>query len=135
LPFDFGTVPAGSRVRVKSRLRLYSASGFVPRLDDFVAVDLFGEGFPDGDFFAVEAVLARELFAEAFFAEAFFAGAVFAEVFFALVFFVTGRFTVRLRVVAMLAPWCEECADGLQMVGFGSSIQIFRPYSPSPLRQ
>ena len=106
MPLDFGTVPAGSFVREKSRLRLYSASGFVARLEVVLVVDFFADDFFADDFFAAG------LLAEAFFVEAFFTEGFLAEVVFALLFFVTGRFTVRLRVVAMLASWCEEHARG-----------------------
>jgi hypothetical protein len=111
---------------------LYSASGFAARPDDFFAVDFLEEAFRVRVAFA-EVFLAEDFFAEGFFAEGFFADGFFAEeflpaalfvddflaaetllpgVFLALLFFATGRFTVRLRVVAMLASWCEECARG-----------------------
>src|SRR4051812_41254268 len=61
LPRAFGTVPAGSRVRVKSRLRLYSAS----------AADFFAAAFFTGVFFT--AVFFADFFAADFFAEVFFA--------------------------------------------------------------
>ena len=133
MPLDFGTVPAGSFVREKSRLRLYSASAalrpevllveaaflgdsfaalpappVVPA--DFVAVRLFGDVVVAERFFAV-VVFAEpfraEVFRVAVVAEPFFAELLFAEPFFATFFFAPGRLTVRLRVVAMMAPWCE----------------------------
>jgi hypothetical protein len=131
LLLDFGTVPAGSFVREKSRLRLYSASGAllldrreveVLRFAVLVfavlvfavlvfAVLVFGTLFFRVLFFVA---LARvpSLPAALLPAELFLADVVLA-VFFAVFFFATGRFTVRLRVVAMRAPWCEECADRL----------------------
>jgi hypothetical protein len=94
---------------------LYSASGFAVRLD--------GRFFA-GAFFADEDLLAEPLFAAVPVPRAFFAVDVFRPVFlavfdafapvFALRFFATGRFTVRLRVVAMLAPRCEEHAGKLR---------------------
>jgi len=62
---------------------------------DFLVADFFRPDFFTADFFVTD-----------FFAD-FLASVSTAEVFFA-----TGRFTVRLRVVAMLASWCEEHARG-----------------------
>src|SRR6476469_9059655 len=69
-PFFFGTVPAGSRVREKSRFRLYSASGVDARV--FGAVDFFaatffvaalaGERFVATRFFAVTRFFAAGFF-------------------------------------------------------------------------
>ena len=77
---------------------------------DFVAVRLFGDVVVAKRFFAV-VVLAEpfraEVFRVAVVAEPFFAELLFAEPFFATFFFAPGRLTVRLRVVAMMAPWCE----------------------------
>src|SRR6476469_3667033 len=66
-PFCFGTVPAGSRVREKSRLRLYSASGVDARVR--------GTVFFEADFFValLRVVVAGERFVAArFFAAGFF---------------------------------------------------------------
>lgn len=118
-------------------MRLYSASGAprlrIPALDAvFLVVDFF-DVLPvlvlDADFvaalFLVEVFFAgafevfrAEAFRPAVFAELFFAEFFLAELFFtAVLFFAAGRLTVRLRVVAMMAPWCEECADGAEGPG------------------
>jgi hypothetical protein len=82
---------------------------------DVVAARLFGDDVV-AECLSVVVFFAEpfraEVFGVAVVAEPFFAEILFAEPFFATVFFAPGRLTVRLRVVAMMAPWCEECADG-----------------------
>jgi hypothetical protein len=120
----FGTVPAGSFVRVKSRFRLYSASAALFRAAVFPDADFFATDFFVAGFFAT-ARFVTGLFAADFGFVSFFGAAFLVELFFTVVRFVTGRFTVRVRVVAMMAPWCEEHADGLARVG-GSERQDVR---------
>lgn len=118
MPLDLGTVPAGSFVREKSRLRLYSARGARPPAPLLAVGDFRGAVFADDFDVGVLAALFffaagfDEAFFVAFFVDAFDFVAFCPDVFFAVFFLATGRFTVRLRVVAMAAPWCEECADG-----------------------
>ena len=73
-----------------------------PFAGDFVAEDFLDDGFAAEDVF-VERFVAAAFVAD-FLADAFLAPLA------GLVLFVTGRFTVRLRVVAMLARRCEEHA-------------------------
>ena len=113
MPVPFGTVPAGSFVRVKSRFRLYSASARdLPAADfgdvDDFAVDRLADDLSAVDLFEV-ALFDADRFAVAFRAPPWLVDG-FVALFFAVVFFVTGGFTVRLRVVAMMAPRCEDCA-------------------------
>jgi hypothetical protein len=89
---------------------LYSERAAPFLAPDFLVVAFFAPLLPDDDFFAADFPLPlvdADLFVAAFRVAVFL-----AELFFAEVFFVTGRFTVRLRVVAMVAPWCEEHAGG-----------------------
>jgi hypothetical protein len=123
-------MPAGSLVRVKSRLRLYSerAALFLP--PDFPVAARFATDFPDDVFFDADFLVA-DFFAADFFAADFFAAGRLAELFFADVFFATGRFTVRLRVVAMVAPWCEEHAEGREVRRSGGQ-EVDTPTSRPP---
>jgi hypothetical protein len=73
-------------------------------------VEGLAAGFFAADFFATD-FFATDFFATDFFAADFLTELFLVALFFAAVFFVTGRFTVRLRVVAMVASWCEEHAE------------------------
>jgi hypothetical protein len=108
-------------VREKSRFRLYSASGFAVRLADFFRAAAFfaADDLVTEVFFAAEVFLTGDVLR----VEVFFVA--FAPVF-ALFFFATGRFTVRFRVVAMVAPGCEEHADELRDVGMSGCRDVGR---------
>jgi hypothetical protein len=99
LPFARGTAPAGSRVREKSRFRLYSVSAGARAADraaDRAAVLFVAAPFCTAVFFAAVRCPAR-----------------------LVVLRVAGRFTARLDgfVVAMGAPVCEERARDQQTAG------------------